>query len=109
MLEHQLEENDPVKNSYGELCGESLLESCYTILPNASREKEVILDQGSSVKQFKMDMMAAAVYDNQEQVKDSSHESVSHLKIIPRYSSISIKEFFNRVMKNLFFFEKTGK
>ncbi|XP_076681727.1 lisH domain-containing protein ARMC9 isoform X2 [Andrena cerasifolii] len=89
VLEHQLEENDPVKNSYGELCGESLLESCYTILPKASREKEMILDHESSSKQFKMDMMEAAVYDNQEQAKDSRHESVSHLKIIPRLENKS--------------------
>ncbi|CAK9823565.1 LisH domain-containing protein ARMC9 [Anthophora retusa] len=47
VLESQLDENDPVKNNYGELCGESLLETYYMISPKVIQKKEIISDVSS--------------------------------------------------------------
>ncbi|XP_050595492.1 lisH domain-containing protein ARMC9-like isoform X4 [Bombus affinis] len=83
VLESQLDENDPVKNNYGELCGESLLESCYTILPKAIQEKETISDE-LSFPQFKTEAIDSAMQNNQIKNLSSEHESIQHEEILPR-------------------------
>ncbi|XP_043588126.1 lisH domain-containing protein ARMC9-like isoform X2 [Bombus pyrosoma] len=83
VLESQLDENDPVKNNYGELCGELLLESCYTILPKAIQEKETISDE-LSFPQFKTEVTDSAMQNNQIKNLFSEHESIQHEEILPR-------------------------
>ncbi|XP_068984808.1 lisH domain-containing protein ARMC9-like isoform X1 [Bombus flavifrons] len=83
VLESQLDENDPVKNNYGELCGESLLESCYTILPKAIQEKKTISDE-LSFPQFKTEAIDSAMQNNQIKNLSSEHESIQHEEILPR-------------------------
>lgn len=83
-MESQLDENDPVKNNYGELCGESLLESCYTILPKAIQEKETISDE-LSFPQFKTEAIDSAMQNDQIKNLSSEHESIQHEEILPRY------------------------
>ncbi|XP_024222238.1 lisH domain-containing protein ARMC9-like isoform X3 [Bombus impatiens] len=83
VLESQLDENDPVKNNYGELCGESLLESCYTILPKAIQEKETISDE-LSFPQLKTEAIDSAMQNNQIKNLSSEHESIQHEEILPR-------------------------
>ncbi|XP_076166483.1 lisH domain-containing protein ARMC9 isoform X2 [Ptiloglossa arizonensis] len=85
VLENELEENDPVKHNYGELCGESLLTSCYSVLPKTSQEKELSSDV-SLFKQFKTNTMDSVIYDDQEQIQNlySGHASISCGKHVPR-------------------------
>ncbi|XP_043250767.1 lisH domain-containing protein ARMC9-like isoform X1 [Colletes gigas] len=70
VLESELEENDPVKNKYDELCGEPLLASCYTVLPNTFHKEELISDASIN----------SVVHGNEEQIKSSG-------KHLPRKSS----------------------
>ncbi|XP_026675323.1 lisH domain-containing protein ARMC9-like isoform X2 [Ceratina calcarata] len=84
VLESQLEENDPVKNNYGELCGELLLESCYTILPKTIQKKEVIPD-ASMFPLYRTEMTETSAQN--DQTKDLSCESVTHEKVFQRASS----------------------
>ncbi|KAK9299081.1 hypothetical protein QLX08_007822 [Tetragonisca angustula] len=86
VLETQLEENDPVKNNYGELCGESLLESCYTILPNAINKNKIIPDE-LSFSQFKTEATNSAMHNNQIKSLSSERESMQHEESLPRASS----------------------
>lgn len=81
-MENQLEENDPVKNNYGELCGESLLESCYTILPKAKNE---IISDELSFQQFKTETTDSAMHNNQVKGLSSERESMQHEETLPRY------------------------
>ncbi|KOX75814.1 LisH domain-containing protein ARMC9 [Melipona quadrifasciata] len=83
VLETQLEENDPVKNNYGDLCGESLLESCYTILPKAVNKNEIISDE-LSFSQFKTEATDSAMHNNQIKNLSSERESMQHEVILPR-------------------------
>ena len=83
-METQLEESDPVKNNYGELCGESLLESCYTILPNAINKNKIIPDE-LSFSQFKTEATNSAMHNNQIKSLSSERESMQHEESLPRY------------------------
>ncbi|KAF3420439.1 hypothetical protein E2986_01824 [Frieseomelitta varia] len=90
VLETQLEENDPVKNNYGELCGESLLESCYTILPKAINKNEIIPDELSFSQKFKTEATNSAMHNNQikslssELLKNSVEKTMLYPKSQPR-------------------------
>ncbi|XP_016911371.2 lisH domain-containing protein ARMC9-like isoform X1 [Apis cerana] len=75
VLENQLEENDPVKNNYGELCGESLLESCYTVLPKIIKKPEII-SSALSFLQFQAEAIESAVHNNQIKNLCSEHEEI---------------------------------
>ncbi|XP_053986442.1 lisH domain-containing protein ARMC9-like isoform X1 [Hylaeus volcanicus] len=77
VLENELEENDPVTNNYGELCGESLLASCYTV--KVFREKEST-SNASLFKEYK------TVCDEQE-MQTLRHEYASFGKHLSRRSS----------------------
>ncbi|KOC65317.1 LisH domain-containing protein ARMC9 [Habropoda laboriosa] len=74
VLENQLDENDPVKNNYAELCGESLLESCYTISSKIVQKKEIISDV-ASFAELKPDTINA-VQNNQVKNLYSQHELI---------------------------------
>lgn len=74
VLENQLEENDPVKNNYGELCGESLLESCYTVLPKIIKKPEII-SSALSFLQFQAEAIES-VHNNQIKNLCSEHEEI---------------------------------
>ncbi|XP_012141262.1 lisH domain-containing protein ARMC9 isoform X2 [Megachile rotundata] len=76
VLDSQIEENDPVKNNYGELCGEALLASCYTIIRKVIQRKETNTEV-SSVTKFKTDTDEPILHTSQ-QVKNlySEHETV---------------------------------
>ncbi|XP_015435953.1 PREDICTED: lisH domain-containing protein ARMC9-like [Dufourea novaeangliae] len=69
VLENELEENDPVKNNYGELCGESLLVACYTTLLKTSENKEM----NSEISSY------SVVHDTEKQVKSLHYERASLL------------------------------
>ncbi|XP_076231431.1 lisH domain-containing protein ARMC9 [Calliopsis andreniformis] len=91
VLEYQLEENDPVKNNYGELCGESLLAASYTISSKISQEKEINLDI-SAQKQCQTNTVDSPTQDNDEQVKHSyQRESISHRKHLLRKHEVKNK------------------
>lgn len=75
VLENQLEENDPVKNNYGELCGELLLESCYTILPKIIKKPEII-SSALSFLQIQAEAIESAVHNNQIKNLCSEHEEI---------------------------------
>lgn len=101
MLENQLEENDPVKNNYGELCGESLLESCYTILPKIIKKPEII-SSALSFLQFQAEAMESVVHNNQIKNICSEHE-----EILQRYY-YNISFLINK-LKYIFYFMKIIK
>lgn len=86
VLESQLEENDPVKNNYGELCGESLLETCYTVLPKAIQKKEIISNISSS-EQFKISAAESIVHNNE--IKKFVNK---RREIISRDNSVALQE-----------------
>ncbi|PBC26094.1 LisH domain-containing protein ARMC9 [Apis cerana cerana] len=81
VLENQLEENDPVKNNYGELCGESLLESCYTVLPKIIKKPEII-SSALSFLQFQAEAIESAVHNNQIKNLCSEHEEILQRKLL---------------------------
>lgn len=112
-----MEENDPVKNNYRELCGELLLESCYTILPNAIQKKEITYDT-SSISQFKIEEINSTMQNNQVKNLCSEHESMKRKETLARYyHSILILNFvnlrtpyFTKIIKFFFVhFKKIGK
>ncbi|CAL7938985.1 unnamed protein product [Xylocopa violacea] len=81
VLESQLEENDPVKNNYRELCGELLLASCYSILPKAIHGDEII-SKVPSFTLFKTGTTDLPVQSNE--VENSTVESMPHEANPPR-------------------------
>ncbi|XP_076376565.1 lisH domain-containing protein ARMC9 isoform X1 [Megalopta genalis] len=67
VVENELEENDPVKNNYGELSGETLLASCYTTSLKAFHDKEINSEISSHT----------FMHDAEEQVKSLHYEHAS--------------------------------
>ncbi|XP_034187892.2 lisH domain-containing protein ARMC9 isoform X2 [Osmia lignaria lignaria] len=86
VVESQLEENDPVKSNYGELCGEALLASCYTILRKVIQRKEMNTEVSSIAQTdyVKTDTINHSLQTSQVKNLCSEHEAVLQEDNFPR-------------------------
>ncbi|XP_076644260.1 lisH domain-containing protein ARMC9 isoform X2 [Halictus rubicundus] len=98
VMENDLEENDPVKNNYGELCGETLLASCYATSRKSSDDKEINLEILSQ----------SFIHDDGGQVKSLhyEHTSVSNGQHLQRFVD---KEYQVKNKKNITTVEESMK
>ncbi|KAG7206413.1 hypothetical protein KM043_003769 [Ampulex compressa] len=86
ILENELEENDPVKNFTGELNGEALLATCYTISSNNCSEVNII----SSATLLKPASCSNRVYKDQQQnlvIQNDRRSTPFNKHHLPRGSS----------------------